>query len=268
MEADESGLQRRNSLQTPSKDGSRRLSTSSEVSRRSTSPSLSGPEGASSILDSGSGSSDKTATRNFDPSTDGFPDQLTPQASRSASRQRTSLDASRDAVSSASQHQQQASISSASTLSRSTPDSSALARSQNLNGSGSTTHPASQPTPNPTTPITSVSRGNSRADTARTGRPVVTNDDFGISNMMAVIRARARESLDNRRKSTLIVPASSSDVVDKLLFGEKMADGGPGWEGKRGLVELQGRLDDFDKELDRLLDSVLASSKTETASRV
>lgn len=86
--------------------------------------------------------------------------------------------------------------------------------------------------------------------------------------MMAVIRARARESLDSRRKSSLIVPAGSSDVVDKLLFGEKMADGGPGWEGKRGLVELQGRLDDFDKELDRLLDSVLVSSKTETASHV
>jgi hypothetical protein len=264
LDPDGVGLYRRNSLQA-AKDRARRLSASSEVSRTSSTQSLSGPEGAGSHPDSSG--SEQTVTRGIESE---FHDQATPQQSRAASRQHHEAATSDNASSRVAPTHR--SISSASNRSRSTPEASTISGGdRSETPATATTHAdfSRQTPPGPATPLTTVSRGDSsraeqrRLAGSRSAGPVVTRDDFGVSALLAVIRARAHHAgvASGRRKSSAataggLPTAAKPDAVDLLLFGEPLADGGPGWEGKRGLVELQGRLDDFDKELDRLLDAV------------
>lgn len=253
------GLYRRNSLQA-AKDHSRRVSASSEVSRTSSTQSLSGPEGEDSHH--GSSGSEQTVTRETDPpSTRG---QATSQQTRAASSQQpgAALDDSYSPVA---------------VINRTNSSTSNRSRISALNGNRlhtpatATIHADSslQTSPSPASPLAIASRDVSNGDDLRgsaggqAAGPLVTRDDFGVSSLLAVIRARAHLAgiAYSRRKSSAAtaggLPAvAKPDAVDLMLFGKPLADGGPGWEGKRGLVELQGRLDDFDKELDRLFDAV------------
>ncbi|CDZ97176.1 Src homology-3 domain [Phaffia rhodozyma] len=104
-----------------------------------------------------------------------------------------------------------------------------------------------------------------RSNSSAFSQMVVTRDDFGIKNMLALINVRAREpTLKNLRKSMIQNPTGSllggakgTDEIENLLFGKKIWDNGPVFEGKLELMEFQGRLDDFDKELDVLMDGVM-----------
>lgn len=98
--------------------------------------------------------------------------------------------------------------------------------------------------PRPSTSTSIPARTASRS-LARTPIPVM-RDDFGVKQMLAVINARAREPLPK-----LAEPADKKDDVERLLFGERIPSSVD--EG----VEMQSRLDNFDRELDELLEEVL-----------
>lgn len=286
LDPDGVGLYRR---QGGAKDGAdpaaaERLSASSELSRLSSLSGLAQGEGegeGTAGSQPGSGESERTVTLDAaePPTVEGLT-TTTPLPPAALGRE---LAADRADAGSQQQHRpQQASVSSSATStdrSRSTPDSSALARSQTL-CTPAPTHPPSSssrqqtPNPAPTTPLTTVpSRGPSRVDehdggagggrpTTTSNRPptVGTHDDFGIGAMLAVVRARARSS--SSRQPSAPTPAAP-DMIDRLLFPSPLADGGPAYPGKRARVELQGRLDELDKELDRALEGVLALARRE-----
>jgi len=88
----------------------------------------------------------------------------------------------------------------------------------------------------------------------------VTRDDFGIKNMLAVINARAREPIS--KQATFAFGGSTKrDMVEEKLFGV----GGGGVKGHASAGrELRGRFDEFDRELDRLLEGVLGLGKSAT----
>jgi hypothetical protein len=90
--------------------------------------------------------------------------------------------------------------------------------------------------------------------------------------MLAVISARSRDPHSSSR--TLVFSSSSSglskargpDEVEKQLFGERVVDPTPAWEGKKAFVEIQKQLDLMDRELDSLLDRVLAKGVSSSGS--
>jgi len=94
------------------------------------------------------------------------------------------------------------------------------------------------------------------------GRPVlVTRDDFGVKNMLAVINARAREPIS---KQAAFGATRKRDWVEETLFGvgggaksQSQAGAGGGRGAGGGGGELGGRFEEFDRELDRLLEGVL-----------
>jgi hypothetical protein len=166
----------------------------------------------------------------------------------------------------------------------STPTPSQALRS----GSSASTHrdvaPSSSAslTPNSSNPITaSTARTtpapadyrNSTNTSEPSSRPrlFITRDDFGIKNMLAVIAARSRDPHSSSRSlafssSSGLSKARGPDEVEKQLFGERVLDPTPAWEGKRAFVEIQKQLDSMDRELDSLLDRVLAKGLTSTGS--
>ena len=75
----------------------------------------------------------------------------------------------------------------------------------------------------------------------------MTRDDFGIKQMMAVIQARAREPGVGKSAA---VGGKRKDEVEERLFGVRLAGVG-GKDGGMGT-----RFDEFDGELDRLLEGV------------
>ncbi|KAL7414835.1 hypothetical protein BDY24DRAFT_440296 [Mrakia frigida] len=166
-------------------------------------------------------------------------------------------------TSSASQHRKQPSVASISSLSRSSGGGSPSTSAQTT--TTTTTHPSTTSNPTPPNPLPAP------ATRLVNGRPVlVTRDDFGVKNMLAVINARAREPMS--KQASMMNGTTKRDQVEEKLFGVKAqqegrrgtgAGAGAGAGGGGG--ELGGRFDEFDRELDRLLEGVLRLGRKSSA---
>ena len=142
---------------------------------------------------------------------------------------------------------QQSSITSS--MSRSSPTPSTNTNSPSTSQDQSTTQPSSAARSNPTPPNLNLRSpqhplANQRAGAG--GRPLlVMRDDFGIKGMMAVILARAREPVSVKG----VAGGKRRDEVEERMFGVRVAGAGNGGG-------LGGRFEEFDRELDKLLDGV------------
>ncbi|KAF8522320.1 hypothetical protein JB92DRAFT_2888045 [Gautieria morchelliformis] len=103
---------------------------------------------------------------------------------------------------------------------------------------------SSNDTSSPSTPATTATNTHAQSNTPRRS-PLIIKDDFGVSEMMAIIELNA--------ESTKPAPPPPGDYVDKMLFGSRL-----------NLEELHPRvremfagtfkqLDDMDRELDLAL---------------
>jgi len=120
-------------------------------------------------------------------------------------------------------------------------------------GTESSTSLSATTSSHPTTPFSSIGvyRRNVTAAAPRPRTPISYTDDFGIKNLMAIVDVRSRD-FKPRKNITL-----ETDEVQKCLYGEKIA-----WEAVHGNVRgifggVANRLDQFDKDVDELLASVL-----------
>ena len=120
-------------------------------------------------------------------------------------------------------------------------------------GTRSSTPMTATTSSHPTPPFSGVGVFTRSVATAspRPQTPVSYTDDFGIKNLMAIIDVRSRDS--KPRKSITL----ETDEVEKSLYGERIA-----WDGVHSDVRgifggVASRLDQFDRDVDALLASVL-----------